>query len=294
MRLITYRDAGGVEVLGVVAGDRSVSASALVPGGPATVDQLLRSGAAGMATLRAAAEPARIAAEGTPLARLDLLAPVPRPGKVVAIGRNYADHATEEGVVPPASPLVFAKFPSSVVGPGADIRWDPKLTDQVDYEAELAVVIGRRARCVTEADALAYVLGYTCLNDVTARDVQFADGQWVRGKSLDTFCPMGPAIVTADEIPDPGDLRISCTVNGETLQDARTSAMFFGVQRLISHCSLAFTLEPGDVIATGTPAGVGIFRRPPRLLQDGDIVTVTVEDIGELTNTCRTGPAMEA
>ncbi len=294
MRLITYRDAGREEVLAVVAADRAVRASVLVPGGPATAEELLRSGTAGIAALRAAAEPARIAAEGTPLARLVLLAPVPRPGKVVAIGRNYADHATEEGVVPPGSPLVFAQFPSSVVGPRAAIRWDPTLTDQVDYEAELAVVIGRRARCVTEADALSYVLGYTCLNDVTARDVQFADGQWVRGKSLDTFCPMGPAIVTADEIPYPGDLRITCTVNGETLQDARTSAMFFGVPRLISHCSQAFTLEPGDVIATGTPAGVGIFRRPPRLLQDGDVVTVTLEGVGELTNTCRTGPATEA
>jgi 2-keto-4-pentenoate hydratase/2-oxohepta-3-ene-1,7-dioic acid hydratase in catechol pathway len=129
---------------------------------------------------------------------------------------------------------------------------------------------------------------------VTARDIQFADGQWVRGKSLDTFCPMGPVIVTADEMPDPGDLRITCTVNGETLQDDRTSAMFFGVRTLISHCSQAFTLEPGDVIATGTPAGVGIFRRPPRLLRDGDVVTVAVEGIGELTNTCRTEPAQEA
>ena len=294
MRLITYRDAAGKEVLGVVAGDRAMAASALIAGGPATVEDLLRSMPEEIARLGAAAKLARIAAEGVLVAGLDLLAPVPRPGKVVAIGRNYADHATEEGAVPPTSPLLFAKFPSSVVGPGADIRWDPALTDQVDYEAELAVVIGRRTRCVTEDDALDFVLGYTCLNDVSARDLQFADGQWVRGKSLDTFCPMGPVIVTADEIPDPGDLHISCTVNGETLQDARTSAMFFGVRRLISHCSAAFTLEPGDVIATGTPAGVGIFRRPPRLLADGDIVTVAVEGIGELTNTCRTGPALEA
>lgn len=294
MHLISYRDDSGAEVLGVVAGDRCVAASALVAGGPATVDQLLHSGAAGVAALRAAADPARIAAQGVPVGGLDLLAPVPRPGKVVAIGRNYADHATEEGAVPPASPLVFAKFPSSVVGPGADIRWDPTLTGQVDYEAELAVVIGRRARHVSEADALAYVLGYTCLNDVSARDLQFADGQWVRGKSLDTFCPIGPAIVTADELTDPSDLRITCTLNGETMQDARTSAMFFGVRRLISHCSEAFTLEPGDVIATGTPAGVGIFRHPPRLLHDGDVVTVAIEGVGELTNTCRTGPVMEA
>ena len=294
MRLITHREPGGEEVLAVVAGEHAMAADALVTGGPATIEALLSSGAAGLAVLRAAADPSRIAAEGRPLAELHLLAPVPRPGKVVAIGRNYADHAAEEGAVPPATPLVFAKFPSSVVGPGADIRWDPSLTAQVDYEAELAVVIGRRARNVTEDDALGHVLGYTCLNDVSARDLQFADGQWVRGKSLDTFCPMGPAIVTTDELPDPGDLRVACIVNGETLQDDRTSAMFFGVRQIISHCSQAFTLEPGDVIATGTPAGVGIFRRPPRLLQDGDVVTIVVEGVGELTNTCRTGPATEA
>jgi len=294
MRLITYREPGGREVLGVVAADHAVPAESLVPGGPDTIEALLRAGAAGLAALREAADPARIAAEGRPLTGLEVLAPVLRPGKIVAIGRNYADHAAEEGAIPPPSPLVFAKFSTSVVGPGADIRWDPSLTGQVDYEAELALVIGRRARCVTEEEALDHVLGYTCLNDVTARDLQFADGQWVRGKSLDTFCPIGPALVTADEIPDPGDLRVQCTVNGAVLQDDRTSAMFFGVRQLISHCSQAFTLEPGDVIATGTPAGVGIFRRPPRLLQDGDIVTVTVEGIGELTNTCRTGPAREA
>ena len=293
MRLITHLTPGGEGVLAVVAGERAMDAADLVPGGAATIEGLLLAGEAGLAALRVAADPSRIAAEGRPLANLHLLAPVPRPGKVVAIGRNYPDHTAEEGAVPPASPLVFAKFPSSVVGPGADIRWDPALTAQVDYEAELAVVIGRHARNVTEDDALGHVLGYTCLNDVSARDLQFADGQWVRGKSLDTFCPMGPAIVTADELPEPGDLRIACFVNGETLQDDRTSAMFFGVRRIISHCSRAFTLEPGDVIATGTPGGVGIFRNPPRLLGDGDLVTVAIEGIGELVNTCRTHPAME-
>jgi 2-keto-4-pentenoate hydratase/2-oxohepta-3-ene-1,7-dioic acid hydratase in catechol pathway len=294
MHLITYREPGGREVLGVVAGDHAADAEMLVPGGPATIEALLRAGAAGLAALRDAADPARIRAAGHPLSGLDLLAPVPRPGKIVAIGRNYADHTAEDGAQPPPSPLVFAKFPSSVVGPGAEIRWDPDLTDQVDYEAELGVVIGRRARRVTEAQALEHVLGYTCLNDVTARDIQFGDGQWVRGKSLDTFCPIGPAIVTADELPDPGDLRITCTVSGDILQDARTSAMFFGVAALISHCSAAFTLEPGDIIATGTPGGVGIFRRPPRLLRDGDVVTVEIEGIGALVNTCRPARAMEA
>jgi 2-keto-4-pentenoate hydratase/2-oxohepta-3-ene-1,7-dioic acid hydratase in catechol pathway len=294
MRLITYRAAGGEEVLAVAAGDRAIAATSLVPGGPASIEQLLNAGAEALAALGAAADPRRVAAEGTALSALELLAPVPRPGKIVAIGRNYADHTTEDGAIPPASPLMFAKFPSSVIGPGADIRWDPELTGQVDYEAELALVIGRRARCVTEDQALQHVLGYTCLNDVTARDLQFGDGQWVRGKSLDTFCPLGPALVTADELGDPGDLRISCLVNGERLQDDRTSSMFFGVAAIISACSRAFTLEPGDVIATGTPGGVGFYRHPPRLLADGDVVTVEIEGIGALINTCRTRPTMEA
>lgn len=179
-----------------------------------------------------------------------------------------------------------------MIGHGDEIRWDPALTSQVDYEADLAVIIGRRARRVVEAEALDYVLGYTCLNDVSARDLQIKDGRWVRAKSLDTFCPIGPALVTCDEVGDPGDLAISCAVNGERLQAARTSDMFFGVAEIITYASRAFTLEPGDVIATGTPAGVGAIRQPPRYLTDGDVVTVTVESIGELTNVCRfDGPA---
>jgi 2-keto-4-pentenoate hydratase/2-oxohepta-3-ene-1,7-dioic acid hydratase in catechol pathway len=294
MRLITYRASSGEEVLAAVAGTHALAAASLVPGGPATIEALLQAGSSALAALAAAADPLRIVAEGVPLDALELLAPVPRPGKIVAIGRNYPDHTMEDGAIHPPSPLVFAKFPSSVVGPGAEIRWDPELTGQVDYEAELAVVIGRRARSVTEDEALDHVLGYTCLNDITARDLQFGDGQWVRGKSLDTFCPMGPALVTADGLPDPGDLRISCLVNGERMQDDRTSAMFFSVSAIISDCSRAFTLEPGDVIATGTPGGVGIFRKPPVLLADGDVVSVEIEGIGTLTNTCRTGPAREA
>jgi len=187
----------------------------------------------------------------------------------------------------PKAPLVFAKFPSTVIGPGADISWDRSLTDQVDYEAELGVVIGRRARNVSEAEALDHVFGYTCVNDVSARDLQFGDGQWVRGKSLDTFCPIGPWLVTADEIPDPQALRIECLVNGETLQSSTTANMFFGVRQIIAHCSRAFTLEPGDVIATGTPSGVGVYKNPKRFLHDGDEVTIRIERIGDLTNRCR-------
>lgn len=286
MRLVSRQAAGG-ESLAVVDGECWVDASDLVPGGPATMLGLLAAGPEAIDALAAAATGADIKLHGNRLSDADLLAPLPRPGKIVAIGRNYREHATEEGVEPPAAPLMFAKWPSAVVGPGAEIRWDPDLTSQVDYEAELAVVIGRRARNVEVADALDHVLGYTCLNDVSARDLQFGDGQWTRGKSLDTFCPMGPVLVTADEIGDPQDLAISCTVGGELLQDARTSAMYFGIAEIISACSRSFTLEPGDVIATGTPGGVGVFRDPPRFLRDGDRVVVEIEGIGRLENVCR-------
>ncbi|HEY3163788.1 MAG TPA: fumarylacetoacetate hydrolase family protein [Candidatus Limnocylindrales bacterium] len=248
---------------------------------------MIAAGSPALGVLRAAATSASIATVGRSLGDAELLAPLPRPGKIVAIGRNYREHTTEEGVKPPPAPLVFAKFPSAVVGPGAEILWDPALTTQVDYEAELAVVIGRRARNVSPEVALDHVFGYTCLNDVSARDLQFGDGQWVRGKSLDTFCPMGPALVTADEIGDPQDLAIRCLVGDEEVQAARTSAMFFGVAEIISYCSRSFTLEPGDVIATGTPGGVGVFRDPPRFLQDGDRVAVEIERIGRLENVCR-------
>ena len=290
MRLASLRISGD-EVLAVVAGDRWLAATDVLPGGAPRMADLIAGGSAAVEALRRAAASAGIADRGRPLDEADLLAPVPVPGKIVAIGRNYRDHTTEEGVAPPPAPLVFAKWPSSVVGSGAEIRWDPGLTGQVDYEAELAVVIGRRARRVDPADALGHVFGYTCLNDVSARDIQFGDGQWVRGKSLDTFCPMGPVLVTADEIGDPQDLEISCTVGAERVQEARTSAMFFGIAEIISYCSRSFTLEPGDVIATGTPGGVGVFRDPPRFLADGDRVVVEIERIGRLENVCRHEPA---
>lgn len=285
MRLISCR-VDPADTVGVVAGDRWLAVTDLLPAGPTTMIGLLAGGPAALSALRAVASPERILAEGHPIAGLELLAPVPRPGKVVAIGRNYRAHAEEEGVEPPEAPVVFAKWPSSVVGPGAEIRWDPALTRQVDYEAELAVIIGRRARHVREADALDHVAGYTCLNDVSARDLQFGDGQWVRGKSLDTFCPMGPVLVTADEIPDPQALSICCSVGDELVQRANTSQMYFSVAEIVSFCSQAFTLEPGDVIATGTPSGVGVFRDPPRFLTEGDIVTVEIERIGRLVNQC--------
>jgi len=289
VRLISTREQAG-ETLGVVVGDRWLPAREILAGGPATIRDLLDRGEPGVADLGAAASAARdrIADSGRPLAGTGLLAPVPRPGKIVAIGRNYREHVAEEQSEPPPAPLMFAKWPSATIGAGAEIRWDPDLTGQVDWEAELAVVIGTPARNVPLERALDHVLGYTCLNDVSARDIQFGDGQWTRGKSLDTFCPMGPAIVTRDEIPDPQGLAIRCLVDGEVVQESSTERMFFGVAEIISYCSRSFTLEPGDVVSTGTPGGVGVFRDPPRFLSDGAVVTVEIEGIGSLTNPCRT------
>lgn len=219
---------------------------------------------------------------------VDLLAPVGRPGKIVAIGQNYWDHCREQHVAPPEHPIIFTKFTTAINRPGGLICWSPALTQQVDFEAELAVVIGKTARHIAEADALDYVFGYTAANDVTARDLQYGDRQWVRGKSLDTFCPLGPALVTASDVPDPQALAVRSTLNGVIMQDSHTGEMIFSVAQLIAFCAAAFTLEPGDIILTGTPHGVGKFRQPPVFMGDGDVITVELEGIGRLTNTCQT------
>lgn len=206
------------------------------------------------------------------------------PGKIVAIGRNYHDHALEGGSEPPKSPLLFTKFTNALTAHNAKVTLHA-ISEQIDFEAELAVVIGKRASQVKEEAALDYVFGYSCLNDVSARDLQFADGQWVRGKSLDGFAPLGPFITTKDEIPDPQALKIEGLLNGEVMQSSNTKMMIFNVAYLIHYISQAITLEPGDVIATGTPEGVGVFRKPPRLLQDGDVFEVVIENVGTLRNT---------
>jgi 2-keto-4-pentenoate hydratase/2-oxohepta-3-ene-1,7-dioic acid hydratase in catechol pathway len=207
-----------------------------------------------------------------------------RPAKIVCIGLNYLDHIREQGAEVPENPVVFAKFPSAVIGTGDPIHIDEELTKRVDWEVELAVVIGRTARRVEVSDALEYVFGYTVANDVSARDLQFGDGQWIRGKSLDGFCPLGPEIVTADEIPDPQNLALRTTVNDEVVQDSSTSEMVFGVAELIAFCSRGFTLAPGDVLLTGTPWGCGEFMDPQRSLHPGDVVEVSIEGIGSLRN----------
>lgn len=220
------------------------------------------------------------------VAEVKLTAPIPRPGKVICIGLNYRDHAEESGLEVPSSPLVFSKFSSCVVGPQDDVIL-PKGAAQVDYEAEFGVVIGRAAHHVSKEDAMDYVLGYCNVNDISARDFQFADGQWQRGKSCDTFCPSGPFIATADEIADPENLRIQFRLNGETLQDSSTSQLIFGVAELIAHLSGFVALEPGDLISTGTPPGVGFARKPPVYIQSGDKMEVEVEGLGVLENPVR-------
>jgi len=279
MKLVTFELAGrrGVGLLKENALVDLTAASL-----PASMREFIAGGAS---TLQRAAA---IDTHLLPLNEVRLLAPVPDPLKIIAIGLNYMDHCREQNVAVPTSPLVFAKFPSSIIGPEEAIRYDPALTSQVDWEAELGVIIGKRARRVTRTDALSFVFGYTPLNDVSARDLQFSDRQWVRGKSLDTFCPIGPAIITADEIPDPQALHIVSRVNGVIMQNSSTSEMIFPVDELISFLSNAFTLEPGDIIATGTPDGVGVFRNPKVFLQNGDRVEIEIEKIGLLSNPVKT------
>ena len=209
---------------------------------------------------------------------------MPRPGKIVAVGLNYRDHSIESGAKePPKSPIIFAKFTTSITGPEDPIII-PAGDPHVDYEAELAVVIGRKVKAVSAEHALDYVAGYMPLNDVSARTWQFADKQWVRGKSCDTFCPTGPFLTTRDDVPDAHALSICTRVNGTTLQDSSTSKMIFRIPQLIEFISASITLEPGDIIATGTPEGVGAFRTPPIFLKLGDVVEVEIESLGVLRN----------
>jgi acylpyruvate hydrolase len=212
-----------------------------------------------------------------------LAAPIPRPGKIICIGLNYRDHAAESNAELPAYPTVFAKYASCIIGPGESIVI-PRVTSQVDYEGELAVVIGRRARDVAEADALDYVAGYSPFNDVSARDYQQRTSQWTIGKTFDTFGPLGPALVTADEIPDPHALDIRVSIGDQVLQSSNTKHLIFTIPQLIAYLSSVMTLEPGDVIATGTPAGVGAARKPQRWLLAGDVVRVEIDRLGALEN----------
>jgi acylpyruvate hydrolase len=217
------------------------------------------------------------------ISEIEYLAPLQRPGKIVCVALNYRSHLAEIGEAIPEYPILFHKSATSIIGHGQAIVL-PRVSQQVDYEGELAVVIGRRGKYIPERDALSYVAGYTCANDVSAHDIEFRTSQWTSGKMLDTFCPLGPALVTGDEIPDPGSLHLRTVLNGKTVQEASTSDMVFSVPFLISYISSLATLEPGDVILTGTPAGVGCNQKPQVFLRAGDEVSVQIDGVGTLTN----------
>jgi 2-keto-4-pentenoate hydratase/2-oxohepta-3-ene-1,7-dioic acid hydratase in catechol pathway len=281
MRLVTYQDATGVHV-GALRGAAVVALDSVAPDMLALIDQ----GAAGLA---AAAAVLANAAEAQPLAVVTLLAPIPRPRQnVICVGMNYVAHAIESdrarGREPklPTRPVFFTKAVTTVVGPDVDFVLDPAVTRELDYEAELAFVIGRPGKNISRAQALNYVFGYTIANDISARDLQSSHQQFFKGKSLDGSCPLGPCIVTADEIPDPGALTISMTVNGERRQHSSTGDLIFDIPTLIEFLSLGMTLEAGTIVSTGTPSGVGLGFTPPRYMQPDDVMEATIEGIGAL------------
>ena len=302
MKLLSYRGPDGLARVGVLADGQVLDIDdqlAALPLPEALLAHLAQQGlapaAGGMLRLLQAG-PAALAglvlpALGRPLAQVQLLAPLPRPGKVVGVGRNYADHAKETGVAPFEAPRIIAKLPSSVCGPGSRVL-RPAGVAKLDFEVELAVVIGSLARRVPRAQALAHVAGYTVLDDVSAREFQFDvnPAQTTFAKSMDGFCPMGPWLVSADEIPDPQTLDLRCEVNGELMQQGHTADMLFPVARLIEYLSGFMALEPGDVIATGTPAGIGAFRSPPRWLQPGDQIRMAISRIGRLEHSIAAAP----
>lgn len=287
MKLVTYQPAGAGPQLGVLVAGKVINL-AQVSGGrlPNDMRALLEMGEPALALAREVVANGP-GADAIALGAVRLLAPIRNPSKLIAIGLNYMDHVREQGLKVPTLATMFTKYPSSIIGPGDAIRWDPAVTAKVDYEAELALVIGKTASKVKEEDAYDYIAGYMNCHDVSARDLQLEKGdQWIMGKSLDTFCPLGPYLVTKDEIADPHALSIKCLVNGEALQDSNTRELIYKIPYLIAYLSRGITLLPGDVITTGTPDGVGAFRKPPVFLKHGDVVTVEVEGLGQLTNPC--------
>jgi 2-keto-4-pentenoate hydratase/2-oxohepta-3-ene-1,7-dioic acid hydratase in catechol pathway len=292
VRLVTYDIEGGPRA-GIVVGDRAVDgrAVAIEIGADGWVEQvktIIQQPQEARDQLLAGAE--RLAGQGRPLADLRLVPPVPDPNKIICIGLNYQSHVAEakdvKGAPDEASPvpILFAKFQTALVGDGANVVI-PDGSEKLDWEAELAVVIGKRASRVSIDSALEHVGGYAPFNDVSARDLQLATPQWTTGKAFDTSGPFGPSLVTADEIPDPQALRICARLNGETMQDASTAQMIFSVARLIEFISTYITLVAGDIIATGTPAGVGVGRKPPVFMAPGDVIEVEIEKLGVLRNT---------
>jgi len=282
MMLVSYRSNGTLRA-GVSDGTAVVDAGKL--GYPSSLRGILNEGPRAFEKLLGDAGKALASGTNTTeLAKLRLGPPIPDPDKIICLGLNYKDHAAETGLKLPAAPILFPKYRNALIGANDDIIVPKAATGRMDYEVELAVVIGRRAREVAEEDALSYVAGYAAFNDVSARDLQMQTSQWMPGKAVDNFAPMGPGIVPARDIPDPQELMLTTRVNGTQLQHASTREMIFGVATTIAFITSFMTLEPGDIIATGTPAGVGFARKPPIALQHGDIVEVEIEKIGMLRN----------
>lgn len=293
MRLVTYTNAGNTRA-GAMLDDKTIVDLHRASGGELAADMIgiLNGGDEAMATARSAVDAAHAAgAAGASatgvifsldLPGTQLEAPIPRPGKVLAIGLNYRDHAVESKQELPKHPVVFSKASTCIIGPGASVH-RPRVSASVDWEGELCFIIGRKARHIAAGDALAYVAGYTIGDDVTVRDWQFHSPTWMMGKSFDTHGPIGPWIVTRDEV-DAGNLGIRTYVNGELKQESNTSQLIFDISAIIEYLSTAFTLEPGDVVFTGTPAGVGVARKPPQFLKPGDIVRVEIDGLGALEN----------
>lgn len=279
MKFVTFRRSSAAPEAGVLLGDTVVSLAAARFGDMLAV---LAAGAEGRAGIESfAAKPPTTSI--LPLSAVTLLAPVPRPPKLICLGLNYRDHIAEAKRDIPTVPVIFTKFSNCVIGPGEPIVL-PKNSTKPDYEAEFAFVIGPGGRHIAAEDWQRHVFGYTIFNDVSARDVQSATSQWTMGKSFDTFAPMGPYLVSADEIADPHALDLRLSIAGEVLQRSNTRELIFGIPELVAYLSSIVTLEPGDVVATGTPGGVGFARRPPRYLRRGDEVVIRIEGLGELRN----------
>ncbi len=278
MKLVTFTESDRTRI-GVVVGDGVADLSTAAPELPTEMCALLEAGPDALAAVRGAAE----ATPTLPLADLRLESPVLRPPKILAIGLNYADHVAEAGMETPTIPMVFNKQSTSVVGP-TDPFHMPRVSTALDYEGELGIVIGRRCRHVPKERAAEVIAGYTVVNDVSVRDWQLRSPTFTMGKSFDTHCPLGPWIVTADEIPDPHTLDLKTWVNGELRQSSNTKHLIFDCFALVEHLSTAFTLEPGDVIPTGTPGGVGVAMKPPKMLQVGDVVKIAIDGVGEIEN----------
>lgn len=278
MKLATFLAPGGAAMPGLVRGGRIYS---LQPAGFGSMLEIIASAPASLDRIRRHLE--AVPDPGLPLESVTLLAPIPRPPKILCAGLNYRDHAAEAKMEIPSVPTIFSKFHNTIIGPGAAI-FLPKNSKKPDYEAEFAFVIGRGGRYIPPQEWRAHVFGYMCFNDVSARDFQLATSQWLMGKTFDGFAPTGPWITTADEIPDPHSLDIELFLNGERMQASNTREMIFKIPDLIEFISSVLTLEPGDIVATGTPAGVGFSQRPPRWLRPGDEVVVRIEGLGELRN----------